>query len=431
MNKSSTIRTIIAVCLVATVLRWSGGAAAEPAAGSPAPELETRNSELDTAPALERAENVMALFAKLLCSGVFVVGRAPEEFIENDLKPAWLPGMPDLEKIHFEVDRERQRVVARMDGVPERVAVYNGDQGCTLCPRGEEQVHFTPVAISRSPQSSPGLPHPGQTIAQTPEQEVWQPPATKTEEILWPMGDMIDAAQQPPEVDQAALAEALDYAFDDLRLAAPQRTRAIVVVYKGQIIAERYAPGFTQDTRHIGWSMGKSITAALVGILVGQGHFKVDDPAPIAAWHQEPDPRSVITIAHLMRMSSGLDFTMGNPANGLMFTNEDDHSRVYFGAINVFDYSISQPLEFPPNTVWRYRNCDPLTLGKIIRDMVEQQGENYLTFPQRALFDKIGARHFVLEPDPWGNFIMTGFDYGTARDWARFGLLHLWDGVWQ
>ncbi|MBI2435019.1 MAG: serine hydrolase, partial [Candidatus Hydrogenedentes bacterium] len=151
----------------------------------------------------------------------------------------------------------------------------------------------------------------------------------------------------------------------------------------------------------------------------------------IAAWHQEPDPRSVITIAHLMRMSSGLDFTMGNPANGLMFTNEDDHSRVYFGAINVFEYSISQPLAFPPNTVWRYRNCDPLTLGKIIRDTLEKQGENYLTFPQRALFDKIGAHHFVLEPDPWGNFIMTGFDYGTARDWARFGLLHLWDGVWQ
>jgi CubicO group peptidase (beta-lactamase class C family) len=105
--------------------------------------------------------------------------------------------------------------------------------------------------------------------------------------------------------------------------------------------------------------------------------------------------------------------------------------RIYFDGLNVFEHAVNQPPEIPPNTQWRYRNSDPLILGRIIRETVEARGENYLTFPQRALFDRIGARNFILETDAWGNFIMTGYDYGSARDWARFGLLHLWDGVWE
>jgi CubicO group peptidase (beta-lactamase class C family) len=114
-----------------------------------------------------------------------------------------------------------------------------------------------------------------------------------------------------------------------------------------------------------------------------------------------------------------------------MFTDHDNHRFVYFGAVDVFDYCTNRPVECPPDTVWRYRNCDPLSLGFIIRRTVEQRGEEYLSFPQRALFDRIGMRRLVLEVDTDGNFIMTGFEYGTARDWARFGLLHLADGVWQ
>jgi CubicO group peptidase (beta-lactamase class C family) len=105
--------------------------------------------------------------------------------------------------------------------------------------------------------------------------------------------------------------------------------------------------------------------------------------------------------------------------------------RIYFDALDVFKHAVEQPAEFPPNTRWRYRNSDPLTLGKIVRQTVEDQGGDYLTFPQRTLFDRIGARSFVLETDAWGNFILTGYDYGSARDWARFGLLHLWDGFWN
>ena len=203
-------------------------------------------------------------------------------------------------------------------------------------------------------------------------------------------------------------------------------------MHHGKIVGERYAPGWTKDTPQISWSAGKSITAALVGIIVQRGQVKVDDVAPIKEWHQsKEDPRREIRVRDLLRMSSGLDFANLGLNGPDSFTKDNKHMRIYFDGLNVFEHAVNQPQEIAPNTQYRYRNSDPLTLGRIVKEAVEARGENYLTFPQRALFDKIGARNFVLETDAWGNFIMTGFDYGSARDWARFGLLHLWDGGWQ
>jgi len=137
------------------------------------------------------------------------------------------------------------------------------------------------------------------------------------------------------------------------------------------------------------------------------------------------------SVRDLLHMSSGLDFRNMGLNGPESYTRDNKHMRVYFDGLNVFEHAVNQPLDVPPDTRWRYQNSDPLTLGKLVRDLVEARGEAYLTFPQRELFDPIGARHFVLETDAWGNFVMTGFDYGSARDWARFGLLHLHDGVWE
>ncbi len=382
------------VCLLisASVVAAGSGAPAEPA------------PDHNEAAKRQRDEYGLAMLAKLLASGVFVVGREPDEFIRNDLQHYSGLGLPDWKDIEVAIDRSRKSVTLKSPGVPPRTAVYCGDQGCVLLPQGETKVAFEPVPITSA------LPDPST--------------------LKWPLGDLVDDDEPPADVDRDALSAGLDFAFDDVRQAVPQKTRALLVVYKGQIIAERYAPGFDQSTRHICWSMGKSITAALVGVLVGQGHFKVEDPAPIPQWRDPADGRSKITISNLLHMSSGLKFdSPSDPA--LMFTDRDNHRFVYFGATDVFAYSINREREFPPGTVWRYRNCDPLSLGLIIRRTVEARGEKYLSFPQRALFDRIGMRNMVLEVDSHANFIMTGFDYGTARDWARFGLLHLRDGVWQ
>jgi CubicO group peptidase (beta-lactamase class C family) len=355
----------------------------------------------------EKLSHALAMFAKLLCSGSFVVGRDPDEFFEHDIKTHLRPeGNPfDWDEVEVDVHEARQEVTLSARGI-SRTARCHGGQGCTIIPEGSDEVHFMPAPV---------VPH-------VPDPET----------TLWPMGDRLPDEPLPPEVDAKALEAAFDFAVDDDALPKPQKTRAVVVLYKDRLVGERYAPGFTKDTRHVSWSSGKSITSALIGLLVKDGHFTVEDPAPVAEWRSADDPRREIRIADLLHMSSGLQFVRAQDDDRLAWgwTSRDDHMYIYFGAINVFEHSISRPLEFPPGTVWRYRNGDTLTLGALVRRTVEARGEDYLTFPQRALFDKLGMRNMVLETDPWGNFIMTGYDYGTARDWARFGLLHLRHGVW-
>jgi len=242
------------------------------------------------------------------------------------------------------------------------------------------------------------------------------------------MGDASDGRSFPDDVDRALVEEAVELAFAD-----PEAyTAAFIVLHRGQIIGERYMPGIDKDTQLESWSMGKSLTATLIGQLIEEGAFALDDPAPIPEWHEDPDdPRAQITVADLMHMSSGLHFIAPRDPDYGPDSGYPDHMFVYTGAIDIFDFSVNRPMQFEPNTEGRYRNSDPLSLGYIIRRTVEARGEEYLTYPQRALFDKIGIRQQVLETDPYGNFQLTGYDYGTARNWARIALLYLQDGVWN
>ena len=348
-------------------------------------------------------ESRAALAAHHLCAGLWVVGRVyqrtPEEVLEQDI--ARFPVFGWEENFEYHVDWQRHRVTVDGPAIPARTATYNGDQGCTILPQGVEAVHFMPVQVPRNV------------------------PAAAMQ--AWPTGDVGAATPVPDGVDKDAVAAALDWAMTQ----EEHNTRAIVVVYRDKLIDERYAPGWTKDTPQISWSQGKSITAALVGVLVQQGHLRVDDFAPVKEWKAAGDARGQIRIRDLLRMSSGLDFANLGLSGPASYTRSNEHMRIYFDGLNVFEHAVNQPAELPPNTAWRYRNSDPLTLGKIVRETVEAQGDSYLTFPQQALFDRIGARSFVLETDAWGNFILTGYDFGAARDWARFGLLHLWDGVWE
>jgi CubicO group peptidase (beta-lactamase class C family) len=160
--------------------------------------------------------------------------------------------------------------------------------------------------------------------------------------------------------------------------------------------------------------------------------IRLDDPAPVREWRERPnDPRARIRVRDLLQMSSGLHFVASQDPDYTPALGYPDHMYIYTGAIDVFRHSVTRPLQFQPGTKGRYRNSDPLIIGYLVRQAVEARGGNYLTFPQRALFDRIGIRRQVLETDPYGNFLLTGYDYGTARNWGRLGLLYLQDGVWR
>jgi CubicO group peptidase (beta-lactamase class C family) len=340
-----------------------------------------------------------ASYAKVLCSGVFVSGRDEAEVRENSAY--FLMTEPDRKKpVTAEVDRAAKRVRVTVGGVT-RTAAFYGDQGCVIHPVDHDGIHFTPVPVRTTLPDAAGQP--------------------------WPMGDAAPAEAWPAKLDRAAIAAAVDLAFAD----PAGLTAAMVVVHKRQIVGERYMAGITRDTQLESWSMGKSLTATLVGLLVKDGAFALDDPAPVPDWRRPGDPRGAIRVRDVMRMSSGLSFT-GQDDRWMDPTWQyHDHFFIYAGAVDAFKYAITSPVEFAPNTVGRYRNSDPMTLGFLVRQAVEKKGQQYLTWPQRALFDRIGIRRQLLEPDPWGNFLLSGYDYGTARNWARLGLLYLQDGVWN
>lgn len=340
---------------------------------------------------------VTAGSAKILCSALFVSGREQSE-AERNLTGYFLgPKRDSITDVH--VDRQRKLVRLTLANRITREAQYYGDQGCVIHQPGLDTVHFAPVRVTST-----------------------LPPASTQP---WPMGDVLPDEPLPARVDSAKVRQAVDAAF-----ATPEGlTAAFLVVHKGRIIAERYGNGAHRDMPLESWSMGKSIVGTLIGRLIHDGEFSLEDSAPVPEWRQAPtDPRAGIRIMDLMRMSSGLRFSRGSPEDRPGY---HDHDLIYTGAIDAYEFSITRPLQFGPNTFGRYRNVDPLTLGYIVRETVRRRGEEYLTYPQRALFDKIGMRGQVLETDPYGNFLITGYDYGTARNWARLGMLYLNDGVWM
>ncbi|RJP64697.1 MAG: class C beta-lactamase-related serine hydrolase [Candidatus Abyssobacteria bacterium SURF_17] len=333
--------------------------------------------------------------AKMLCSYLFVSNRELAPILENDLEP-FNPLMP---LVDTEVDYENKSVTATAFGLVTRRAVFNDCLGCTLIPPSlkSDQLKFATACVDPEPANP--------------------------EDVPWPTGDLNSIQAFPTEIDENKLQAALDKEFSEPNSEKPRRARAVVVLYQGHIVAERYAPGFGVNTRMHGWSMSKSITSALIGILVGQGKFSVNDPAPIPEWKNPDDPHSRITIDHLLHMSGGFDFHHDLSPAG-------QRQQALFGAIDSVAYAISCPLDVAPGSRWEYANANPHALWRIIRDAVGAD-ENYLQFPRRALFNRIGMRNAIIEPDPYGNFIGTSFGWATARDWARFGLLYLNDGVWE
>jgi CubicO group peptidase (beta-lactamase class C family) len=204
-----------------------------------------------------------------------------------------------------------------------------------------------------------------------------------------------------------------------------------VVTHKGRIIGERYMPGIGATTPLESWSMGKSVVATMMGVLIQQGVYTLDQPAPIPEWQGAGDGRQKIRISDILHMSSGLRIKAPDDPDFDPNGTYPDHTYFYTGRINAFNYAATRPQQWPPNTVGRYRNTDPVLAGYLIRLAVEKRGEEYLSFPQRNLFDKIGIRSMVLETDPYGNFLTQGYEYMSGRDWARLGNLYLQDGVWN
>jgi CubicO group peptidase (beta-lactamase class C family) len=327
------------------------------------------------------------LVSHQLCSAMFVAGLDPDSYYREAIAP-------DLgvfnRMVSHHIDRDKREVTATFAGGFQSRTVYRGAEGCLVVQGAVRE----PAAM---PAQSPAL----------------LPPIAAGTEVVTPTSPV--------------LAAALDRAFAEPGASGPRLTRAVVIVHDGRIVAERYAPGYGVDTPMLGWSMTKSVTNALLGVLVRDGRISVTGPAPVAAWSNSRDPRHAISIDSLLRMTTGLHF--GQSLSQSWATAFDPTAQMVFATPDMAAVAERAPMASAPGAAWRYSNGNTMILSRIVRDSVGGDAASVLAFAHRELFDPLGMTHATLEFDAVGTPLGATHLWASARDWARFGLLYLDDGV--
>jgi len=342
--------------------------------------------------------------AIFMCNGLFTSNRSLEQVFEQELAFFREP-IGTSEGGDYEVNWDRRAVAIGAPGaVPVMRAAFREGIGCVILPPDQSLED-----IDRLPELT--LPYPPGDPAQIP----------------WPDGDLIENTGLPANVDEEKLLAASNWAFD--RESPEQVTLSLVVVYNGQIIHERYAPGFDVTTRTRTWSTAKSIASTLIGMLVDEGRLALDEPLGFD-WYPnarspETDPRNEITLRHVLNMSSGLE-TVDN--RGLEYATGSGMS--YWAGSSSVVGARSRALIREPGTYWDYENYDTL-LGVYAMKLALGGEKAYAEFPRKALLDKIGMRNTLVSTDRFGDFVMSSQIYTNARDLARFGLLYLGNGIWN
>jgi CubicO group peptidase (beta-lactamase class C family) len=229
-------------------------------------------------------------------------------------------------------------------------------------------------------------------------------------------------------VDRARLERAAEAAFAQPALQSHGETYAWLVAHRGRIVFERYGPDHTRDETFHSWSMAKSITHALVGVLVRDGRLEPSAPAPVPRWQRDDDPRHEITLENLLRMVDGLDFVEDYEPG-----RKSDVIEMIFksGKDDVAGYAESRPLLHRPGTWWSYSSGTSNVVAAVVGRAVGGGRAGMEAFMWRELFDRIGMTSAIPRFDEAGTFIGSSYVFATARDFARFGLLYLRDGVWD
>ncbi|MGQ0735021.1 MAG: serine hydrolase domain-containing protein [Acidobacteriota bacterium] len=341
-----------------------------------------------------------------LCNGVFVSNRTTDQIYAHEFAGMGEP----MARSRVKIDAAQKTVaigVGLPDSIPVMRAAWRPGIGCVV---------LAPDQTFADVDTLPSLDMP--------------PLAGDPATMAWPQGDRVDRRPFPPGVDEAALKRAGDWAFDRVSHGGHrgQVTLSLLVIHRGEILYERYAPGVDMHTRTRTWSTAKSITSTLVGIAVGKGLLKLDEPLPFQ-WgppgaDSAPDPRRRITLRHVLHMSSGLypvDNDLG-PVIGSPLS--------YWAGANSAEGARNRGLIREPGTSWDYENYDTVLAVLALRTALADE-RSYQEFPRRALFDRIAMRNTVPGMDRFGHYVLSSQVYTNARDLGRLGLLYLNRGRWN
>lgn len=237
---------------------------------------------------------------------------------------------------------------------------------------------------------------------------------------MWPIGDKLKDSF-PATIDKIRLDSAMDDFFFEPDSKHMKYTRAVLIVYDGQIIAERYRPGYSKDQKLLGWSMSKSVTGALIGILANKGLINIDSTPPIQGWEGQ-NARHSIKTKYLLQQVSGLKFEEN-------YTKVSDATKMLYEKADMAAYAASNPLDTIPGTRFSYSSGNSNILSRVVRNITGE--DKYHAFPYTELFYKLGMHHTIWEPDESGTYVGSSYVYASARDWARFGLFYLNNGFCQ
>ena len=353
--------------------------------------------------------------AKIVCSNVFLAGRDPDEVLRVDVQA---PGIWLLRLVRVSVDRERQVVRAGFLGfIGDGLAVARPGTGCAAVPDGNLK-----FALRTGPLVSPGPAAPG-PAAPGPAATGPFAPTAATPDTATPTAATPDTA--PPEPDEpwpmgnvVSTNPALDHILTDDALAGPG-ARAIVVVYRRRIVAERYGAGFSSASPLLGWSMTKSVLAGVVGVLVKDGRLALDQSAGWPA--TGGGGRERIRIADLLDMSSGLRWNEG-------YGDVSDVTRMLYLQSDMAYFAREQPLVHPTGEFWSYSSGTANILSRIAQDAAGPLGAGVAA---EKLFKPLGMTSATIETDEYGTLVGSSYMYATARDWALYAQFLLQEGVWR
>lgn len=311
--------------------------------------------------------------AKKMCSCYFIVGRSQESIQSQDLD------MPFTRKTSTIIDVDHKKVTTSFYGLASRSAIYRGDLGCVL------------------------LRDPNSTI---PEKISFENPSENIFLGLSPEDSL--------KYNFSLLDKGREIAFREKNL-----TRAMIILHKGKILTESYAEGFDKQTMINGWSMTKSITSTLVGILVKKGVLSIQDSNLFDTWKDE---RNAIKVKDLLKMQSGLYFEESydelSTATNMLFRSEC-----------VADIPMDQDAIFKPGEKWYYSSGTTNLLSQLMRNTLGDSA--YYALVYEELFHRIGMNTAVLESDQTGTFIGSSFCFARPREWAQLGQLYLQYGFWN
>lgn len=329
--------------------------------------------------------------ANVVCSGTFVSGVNPNRLFSDTVGA--MPGAGLISwAIGLDVDRVNKQVITNLFGGIESRAIYRDGLGCML-------VHDEGAVDDSRPNAAAPQP------------------------VLLPE----IAGAELVEPTDPEMRRILDRAFEEPSQPPFRQTKAVVIVKGGRVIGERYADGYSKDTPILGFSATKSVMSALIGILVRDGKLAVNKPAPVAAWQSAGDPRHAITVDHLLRHTSGL--AMGSSLNASLLSALDPVNRMKFAERDMAGFAERASLEAAPGTLWNYHDGNYVILSRLIRDATGGHAADVMRYARRELFEPLGMRNVTLQFDATGTPEGSSQMLAPARDWAKFGLLYLNEGM--